>query len=194
MAEIDQLRFKAVTKKQMRPLVGFAGTANHIVIQRNADGLICRLSMSTYAYVLMLTALFGPFLAAVMYFQPKWMNPAAHTPAIINGLVWCMTLLSSILFVRYLRGRPRIEVSCSARDIRYFNTWGSQPAFIVRQDEIRSLNVEEHFFLDEGTRVTNFFVSLTTREGVRKGLCVSTDEQLIRSLHRELEKLLDRRI
>jgi hypothetical protein len=101
-----------------------------------------------------------------------------------------MSLLSSAFFVRYLRGRPRFEVSYSTRDLCYFKMWGSQPALIVRRDQVQRLEIEEQVFLDEGTRVANFYISLITHEGDQHALCVSTDEHLIRSLHDELEKLL----
>jgi hypothetical protein len=130
------------------------------------------------------TATFGPSLAFLLYFRPEKLEP--HTPGVVLGAVWLLTILSSVAFVRYALGCPRFTASFSTGDIRYF-AWGSAPSLILRRGEIRALEVEERFFLHEGSRVPNYCLIAMSNTDQQYAVCVSTDEQLIRGLKSELE-------
>jgi hypothetical protein len=190
MSEIPDTQIETFIRNKLRPLVGFSGDRNFISWQHDADRLVCRLSKRTYVRILLLTATFGPVFAAVLYFRPKQLNPAPDVPAVIFVPVVGLALISAAILLRYSLGSPRIEAFYSTGDLQYFKYRGSRPVLIVHRNDVQNIEVESRIFLDEGTRVQNYCIRLTTREGREYALCVSSDEQLIRSLHRELENLL----
>jgi hypothetical protein len=170
-----------------RPLVGFIGIQNSITVQRRADGIHCRISSSAYVFLLAGTATFGPALSFLLYFRPEKLE--LHTPGIVLGAVWFLSILSSAIFVRYALGCPRFKATYDTGDILYFAWWGSAPSIVLRRREVRSLEVEKRFFLNEGNRVPNYVITAITNADQRYAICVSNDEQLVRGLKNELEKL-----
>jgi hypothetical protein len=97
-------------------------------------------------------------------------------------------------FVRYALGCPRFTASYGTGEIQYFAWRGSRPSLILRREEIRSVEVEERFFLDDGIKTPNFCLMVTTYQGKRYALCVSTDQQMISALKSDLEKVVVGRI
>lgn len=135
-----------------------------------------------------MSAAFGPVLGSFFYLRSDKLDQ--HTPAFILGAAWFLILLSSALFVRYALGCPRFSAIYGTGEIRYFAWWGSRPSIIFRRGEVRSLSMEEQMFLNEGTRIVNYTIVVTTHEGEQFALCVSTDEQLISGLKGDLENVL----
>jgi hypothetical protein len=168
--------------KKPKPLVGFSGIKNSIVVERRPDGIECRVSTRTYLFVLAGTGLFGPLLGCLFYLRPL----EQHTPRFVFGAVWFLILLSSLVFIRYLLGCPRFTVDYGTGEILYYKWWSSKPSLVLRREEIRSVEVEERPFLDEGVRIPNFFLTVTTFQDKQYVLCVSTDQQLIGALKSDL--------
>jgi hypothetical protein len=189
MNVVEQYGIRSVTKirqkasKQAKPLVGFSGIRNSIAVERRPDGVKCRVSTRSYLFVLAGTGLFGPVLGSIFYLRPL----EQHTPSYILGAVWLLIFLSSFVFIRYLLGCPRFTADYGTGEILYFKWWGSKPSLVLRREEIRNVEVEERSFLDEGTRVPNFCLTVTTSQDKQYALCVSTDQQLIGSLRSDLE-------
>jgi hypothetical protein len=188
MRSVMGIQSKSGAIRRSRPLVGFMGIGNSISVQRRPDVIHCRVSTGTYVFLLAGTATFGPALGFLLYFRPERLEP--HIPGLILGAVWLLSILSSVAFVRYALGCPRFTASFITGDIRYFAWWGSAPSLILRRGEIRTLEVEERFFLNEGSRVPNYCLIAISSTDQRYAVCVSTDEQLIRGLKSELEKLV----
>jgi hypothetical protein len=185
MRSMIRVRQKAGMVKQPKPLVGFTGINNSISVARRPDGIRCRVSTSSYLFVLAGTALFGPVLGSVLFFWPEKLEP--HTPSLILGAVWFLSFLSLVVFTRYALGCPRFIVNYGTGEIRYFAWWGPRPSLVLHREEIKSIEVEERFFLDEGNKTPNFCVTVTTQQDKRYALCVSTDQQMISALKSDLE-------
>jgi hypothetical protein len=185
MRSMIRVRQKAGTVKQPKPLVGFTGMNNSISVARQPDGIECRVSTSSYLFVLAGTALFGPVLGSVLFFWPEKLEP--HTPSFILGAVWFLILLALVAFIRYALGCPRFSANYGTGEIRYFAWWGPKPSLILRREEIKSIEVEERFFLDEGNKTPNYCVTVTTQQDKRYALCISTDQQMISALKSDLE-------
>jgi hypothetical protein len=183
MRSMIRARQKAGTVQQPKPLVGFTGINNSISVARRPEGIECRVSTRSYLFVLAGTALFGPVLETIFFFRPL----ERHTPSLILGAVWFLSLLSSVAFIRYALGCPRFSANYGTGEIRYFAWWGPGPSLILRREEIKSIEVEQRFFLDEGNKTPNYCVTVTTQQGKRYALCVSTDQQLISALKSDLE-------
>lgn len=179
----DQSKTGAATRS--RPLVGFPGLQNSLKVERRPDGIHCRVSTRTYVFVLAGTAIFGPAVIYLLYFMPDKLEP--HTPRLILGAVWFLSLLSSGVFVRYALGCPRFNAMYGAGEILYFAWWGPKPSLVLRRGEIRNMAVEERTFLNEGTRVPNYYITVTTDGDKCYALCVSTDQQMILALKGDLE-------
>jgi hypothetical protein len=171
--------------KQPKSLVGFAGIRNSIEVRHNQDGIVCRISTGSYIFVLVGTGIFGPGLGYLFYFHPEKLQP--HTPGVILAVVWFLIILSSLIFLRYALGRPRFEAASSTGEIRYFAWRTSSPSLVLRWSDIKSMEVEERIFLNEGTRVPNYCVTVATHQDRRYALCISTNKQLISSLKNDLE-------
>ena len=164
------------------------GIQNSIAVQRRPDGIHCRISTGTYTFVLAATATFGPALGSLLYFRPEKLEP--HTPSVILAAAWLLSILSSAIFVRYALGCPRFKATYATGDFLYFAWWGPVPSLVLRRGGIRSLEVEERFFLNQGNRVPNYCITAITNADQRYALCVSIDEQLIRGLKSELDKFV----
>ena len=182
MRSMSESREKTGTVKRPRPLVGFTGVYNSISVTRRPDGIDCRVSCRSYAFLLAGTALFGPVLEIMLYFRPI----VAHTPGFIVGAVWLLSLVSAVIFIRYSLGCPRFTANYGTGEILYYAWWGSRPSFVLRREEIQSIQVEERPFLDEGARIPNFCLTVTTSQDKQYALCVSTGQQLIGTLRSDL--------
>jgi hypothetical protein len=185
MNEKEQFREGNGVTTRPKPLVGFPGTRNTLSIDRRPEGLECRVSARSYLFVLAGTALFGPVLAVVLYFRFSAAEP--HTPRVIVAAIWLLVLLACAGFLRYALGRPRFVVDYGTGEIRYFAWRKPAPSLVLRRDEIRGMEIEERSFLDEETRVPNYYLTVTASEGRRYALCVSTDRQSIAALKTDLE-------
>jgi hypothetical protein len=185
MNKNEQFRQTSGVATRPKSLVGFPGTRNTLSIERRPDGLECRVSARSYLFVLAGTALFGPVLAIVLYF--RFSAAETHTPRVIMAAIWLLVLLACAGFVRYALGQPRFVADYATREIRYFAWRKSAPSLVLRSDEISGLEIEERSFLDEETRVPNYYLTVTASEGKRYALCVSTDRQIIAALKTDLE-------
>lgn len=185
MSTKGQFREKSGVTVRPKPLVGFPGIKNTLAIERRPDGLECRVSARSYLFVLAGTALFGPVLGVVLYFRFAEADP--HAPRFIMAAIWLLVLLACAGFVRYALGRPRFVVDYGAGEIGYFAWRKPAPSLVLRREEIRGIEIEERAFLNEDTRVPNYYLTVTTREGKRYALCVSTDRQIIAALKTDLE-------
>jgi hypothetical protein len=172
--------------------VGFPGLQNSLKVERLPEGTRCRVSTGTYVFVLAGTAIFGPAVIYLLYFTPEKLEP--HTPRLILGAVWFLSLLSSAVFVRYALGCPRFKAVYSTGEIVYYAWWGSRASLVLRRSEVRDIAVEERPFLDEGTRVPNYYLIVTTYEDKRYALCVSIDRQMILALKSDLENAVVGRV
>lgn len=175
---------KSGSPKQPRPLVGSAGAGNSITVERRPGGIDCRFSIRTYLFILVATFLFGPALEALLLLRPDKISP--HTPRLIMGAVWFLSLLALASFLRYAFGRPRFSVDFGTGEIKYFAWWGSRPSLTLQRGEIQGMEVEERVFLDEGKKVPNYCLTVTMSEGKRHALCVSTDRELVETLKNDL--------
>jgi len=175
-------RVNQKTIKKPKPLVGFSGIKNSIAVERRPDGIACRVSTRSYLFVVAGTCLFGPVLVGLFYLRPL----DQHTPSFVLGAVWLLSFLSSLVFIRYLLGCPRFTVDYGTGEILYYAWWISRPSLVLRREEIRSVEVEERSFLDEGARIPNFCLTVTTSQDKQYALCVSTDQQLIGALRSDL--------
>jgi hypothetical protein len=171
-----------------RPLVGFSGTNNRLVVHRRPEGIYCRVSTASYVFVTATTAIFGPGVGSLFYFRPDKLEP--HTPGFILGAVWVLIILSSAAFLRYALGCPRFTAMYGTGEIQYFAWWGSWSSLILCRGEVRGMEVEEQIFLDEGSRVANYYIVVTTHEERRYALCVSSDKQMIEALKTDLEHVM----
>lgn len=180
MAGMNRVGQKTV--KRPKPLVGFSGIKNSIAVTRRPDGIACRVSTRTYLFVLAGTGLFGPLLGCLFYLRPL----EQQTPRFVFGAVWFLVFLSSLVFIRYLLGCPRFTVDYGTGEILYYAWWGSKPSLVLRREEVRSVEVEERPFLDEGARIPNFCLTVTTSQDKQYALCVSTDQKLIGALRSDL--------
>ena len=167
MSGMGHPQSKTGAATRSRPLVGFPGLQNSLKVERRPDGIHCRVSTGAYIFVLAGTAVFGPAVLYLLYFMPEKLEP--HTPRLILGAVWFLSLLSSAVFVRYALGCPRFKAIYGTGEILYFAWWGSTPSLVLRRGEIRNMAVEEWPFLNEGTRVPNYYITVTTewRQKVR---------------------------
>jgi hypothetical protein len=175
-----------------RPLVGFPGLQNSLKVEHRSDGIYCRVSTGAYIFVLAGTAIFGPAVLYLLYFMPEKLEP--HTPRLILGAVWFLSVLSSAVFVRYALGCPRFKAIYSTGEILYFAWWGSTPSLVLRRGEVQTIAVEERPFLNEGTRVPNYYITVLTYGDKRYALCVSTDQQMVLALKSDLENAVVGRV
>src|SRR3954453_10316631 len=146
---------KSGSLKQPSALVGAAGTVNSITVERRPGGIDCRFSIRTYFFILICTFLFGPALEALLLFRPDKISP--HTPRIILGATWLLSLVAMVSFVRYALGRPRFMADFGTGEIKYFAWWGSRPSVTLQRGDIQSVELEERVFLDEGAKLPNYY-------------------------------------
>lgn len=108
-------------------------------------------------------------------------------PGLIFWAIWFLVLLSSVGFVRYALGCPRFKADYSTGQIFYFPWWWSRPSLVLRLAQIQNMEIEERFFREEGIGAPNYYLIVTTNDGNRYALCVSTQKQIIMNLKKELE-------
>ena len=187
MNENGQLREREKTSavRLPKPLVGYPGTRNSLVVVRRSGGIECRVTSASYLFVLFGTALFGPFLGLLLYFQRGQVDQ--HAPRIIMGAVWLLIGLATAGFVRYALGRPKFDVDYGTGEIRYYAWRSPSPSLVLRREEIRGMEIAEWPFVNEGTRVANYYLVVTAAEGKRYALCVSTELEIIAALKTDLE-------
>jgi hypothetical protein len=168
-----------------KPLVGYPGINNSLVIQRRGDGIECRIATVSYLFVLAGTGVFGPLLGLLLYLCRDQLDQ--HTPRFITWAVWLLVVLAAAGFVRYALGRPKFEVDYGSGEIRYYAWRSPSPSLVLRRKEIRDMEIREWSFVDEGSSVANYYLTVTTGEDKRYALCVSTDKKIVEALKTDLE-------
>jgi hypothetical protein len=181
--------------KLERPFVGLEGTHNTVAVLHQDNRIICRLNGWAYLLVLVVTFVFGPMLLNLLWFRPAGTIDLSKQPLLLAALILLIPVISTLLFVHHLFTQHRIEVLRDSGNINFFKrNSGSLLRTLGKQDIARFEIGEEWFRPSRGRPVRNYVLSAICKNGNRVALCLSTDENLIRTLASDMARITDRQV
>ncbi len=175
-----------------KPFVGFLGDENTLAVIRGDDRLLCKMTEASYRFRQAILVLFAGSLSALLWFT--FDNPAARLPLPVSILVWTLTLICWFVLVRNLFGTPRLELRYGTGEIWLFKWRSAEPWKKFQKNEMRAFEISKQTYQYKSAESVNYLLSLLTVDGERVRLCASTDEQLIRSLAGDFEKITGRKL
>jgi hypothetical protein len=166
-----------------RTFVNYLGKGNTLGVIHGEDRLTVRTNWFTKIIV---------FLWSVALAGASWLLTFhEQSPLFWLLLVWLLTLLCWLAFVRNLFGTPRAEILYATGEIQLFRWRSAQPKRTICRDEVAGWTIEKQsYVLSEGnSSVENSVLILRMRSAERLPLCASDDGDLIRNLAEELSRL-----
>ena len=175
-----------------KPFVGTVGKENSLAVDRREDRLICRVTRSSFWLIQIVLLLFGGALSAYLWSSRH--SSAAPLPLPFMILAWVLTISCWLAFLRNLFGAPHLDLMYSTGEIRLFRRRSAEPWKKIQKNEMSGFEISQQFYSYRGRQAVNYLLSLLTVAGKRIPLCASTEEQMIRSLAGDFERITARKL